>query len=242
MSKQQKKFAVFDIDGTLIRWQLYHAMCDHLAKKGYISQEAFQDVRDARMKWKKREDISSFHDYELLVIAAFDSVIQQVTPTQISQIIHEVFNEYKDQSYSYTRELIRELKANGYLLFAISASPKEIVQLLAEHYGFDDFGGSVYEVLDGSHTGNKFVLKSDEKPKYLQSLIEKHNCTLKGSIGVGDSDGDIAMLSLVEHPTVINPNAVLFEHAKAHNWKIVVERKNVIYTLEPSNGQYQLLA
>ncbi len=26
-------FAVFDIDGTIIRWQLYHALADELAKE-----------------------------------------------------------------------------------------------------------------------------------------------------------------------------------------------------------------
>ena len=35
------KFAVFDIDGTLIRWQLYHAIADELAKSGHIDAETY---------------------------------------------------------------------------------------------------------------------------------------------------------------------------------------------------------
>src|SRR3546814_11785501 len=31
-SGDMKKFAVFDIDGTLIRWQLYHAVVETVAK------------------------------------------------------------------------------------------------------------------------------------------------------------------------------------------------------------------
>jgi phosphoserine phosphatase len=33
-----KRFAVFDLDGTLVRWQLYHALVDRLAKKGYLGE------------------------------------------------------------------------------------------------------------------------------------------------------------------------------------------------------------
>ena len=242
MSETEKPFAVFDIDGTLIRWQLYHAVCDKLAKDGHIKPEMYQLVQEARMKWKKREDTASYHAYELTVIDAFDSAIADVSSEELSKVIQTVFERYKDQSYTYTRRLIASLKQQGYLLFAISASPREIVELLARHYGFDDWGGSVYEVIDGKHTGEKYILKSDEKPRYLQTLISKHNLTNQGSIGVGDSDGDIAMLSTVENPIVINPNAVLFEHAKSHGWKIVVERKNVIYELESTNGSYKLLA
>ena len=31
-----RPFAVFDIDGTLIRWQLYHSIADTLARLGHI--------------------------------------------------------------------------------------------------------------------------------------------------------------------------------------------------------------
>jgi phosphoserine phosphatase len=32
---------------------------------------------------------------------------------------------------------MKELKAKGYMLFAISGSFSEVVQLIAKHYGFD---------------------------------------------------------------------------------------------------------
>lgn len=49
------------------------------------------------------------------------------------------------------------------------------------------------------------------------------------------------MLSIVERPIAFNPDKDLFNAAKHNGWKIVVERKNMIYKLEP-NGHTFVLA
>jgi hypothetical protein len=46
------------------------------------------------------------------------------------------------------------------------------------------------------------------------------------------------VLSITEHPTVFNPNAALYDEARKRDWKIVLERKNMIYELNKSNGDY----
>lgn len=235
-----KPFAVFDIDGTIIRWQLYHALADDLAKAGHLDPREFDKVREARMIWKKRVRETSFNDYELTLVNLIDTAITNIKVEDLQAACQRVLLEYQDQVYIYTRDLIQELKAKNYLLFAISASQAEIVQLLAAYYGFDDFGGSTYEVKDGYFTGQKEVLKSERKPAYLQQLVQKHNASWTGSTGVGDSESDIPMLSKVERPIAFNPTKKLFEHAQQQSWPIVVERKNMIYQLEPKDGSYIL--
>jgi phosphoserine phosphatase len=54
---------------------------------------------------------------------------------------------------------------------------------------------------------------------------------LEGSVGVGDTEGDISLLEAVELPICFNPNMKLFERAKLKDWKVVIERKDVIYEL-----------
>ncbi|HSW37037.1 MAG TPA: HAD family phosphatase [Candidatus Saccharimonadales bacterium] len=235
-----RPFAVFDIDGTLIRWQLYHAIADELAKQGHFKEADYQEVKQARMLWKRREHQDSFKDYEQALVKAVDQVILTITVDDLKQACQTVLNEYKDQVYTYTRQLIQELRSKNYLLFAISASQTEIVKLLADYYGFDDSGGSSYEIKNNRFTGKKQVLRSERKPDYLKTLVKKHNAIYEQSIGVGDSESDIAMLEVVERAIAFNPTKQLFNHAKSHGWKIVVERKNVIYELEPQNGPYIL--
>lgn len=235
-----RPFAVFDIDGTLIRWQLYHALADELVRQGKLDAEEYKKVRQARMNWKTRSQEASFQDYEQTLFTLIDSAINRIAVEDFTAACDHVINEYRDQVYTYTRDLIADLKQKGYIIFAISGSQAEIVELLARYYEFDDFGGSVYEVKDGYFTGNKELLISDRKPEYLAGLVKKHDATWAGSVAVGDSESDIPMLSKVEQPVAFNPTKQLFEHAQSQQWPIVIERKNVIYKLESGADGYAL--
>jgi HAD superfamily phosphoserine phosphatase-like hydrolase len=234
-----RPFAVFDIDGTLVRWQLYHAIADQLVKLGYIDASAFTAIRDARMIWKRREHAESFKDYEVLLIKLYDEVMQKITPAQFDEAIVNVFNEYKDQVYAYTRALIAELKDKNYLLFAISGSQVEIVAMIAKYYGFDDYVGSKY-VRRGDKFSGEVIAPLGKKHLILKQLAVKHKATWRGSVAVGDSQGDIKMLESVEKPIAFNPERALFKKAKAQGWLIALERKNMIYELEKRGGSYVL--
>lgn len=236
-----RKFAVFDIDGTVIRWQLYHAIVDNLAKAGLVQPSAIASVKAARMTWKKRTSDDSFKDYEREIVRQHDASVLNISHSDYLRVVQKVFDEYKDQTYTYTRDLIRELKAKNYLLFAISASQIEIVELLASYYGFDDFAASVYEVKNGKFTGRKDVLFGDRKPLALARLVKKHNASYENSIAVGDSDSDIPMLKAVAGPIAFNPNKLLFQTASTKNWPVVIERKNMIYKLQPTASGYKLV-
>lgn len=235
-----RKFAAFDIDGTLIRWQLYHAIADNLVKLGFIAPQKFDAIRDARMVWKRREEIDSFKRYEMELVKLYDNMLAEITVEEFEQTAEAVFEEYKDQVYTYTRDLLRRLKKDGRLLFAISGSQAKIIAKMADYYGFDDFVARV-----DKHKDNKFTGKSTtpifNKDEVLQKLIQKHDASFKDSIAVGDSASDIKMLELVERPIAFNPERALFEHAEKQGWRIVVERKNMIYELEKSRGNYQLV-
>ena len=229
---------MFDIDGTLIRWQLYHAIADTLAGQGHIKPEAYQAMKQARMAWKRRSG-GSFSDYEKRVIYVYEAILTTLSFSQFESAINAVFEEYKDQIYTYTRDLIAELKKNGYLLFAISGSQTEIVAKIAGYYGFDDYVGTIYERLDMLFSGAK-IIGSHDKDQALRDLAKKHGAGFKDSIGVGDSRSDIPMLEIVETPIALNPEAELFKHAQSKGWMVVLERKNMVYELEMKGGKYQL--
>jgi HAD superfamily hydrolase (TIGR01490 family) len=236
-----KPFAVFDIDGTLIRWQLYHTIVLRLAKAGVLGENAREELGEAMMRWKRREDPEGFKSYEMALVERFEGRVQGVTTKLFDEIGEQVVEEYKDQVYTYTRDLIKSLKVDGYVLFAISGSPHEVVSRIAGHYGFDDSIGSIYERAGESFSG-KYEIAAHNKEVALRKLMEKYAVSLEGSVAVGDSPSDIPMLSMVERSIAFNPDRVLFEAAKEKGWLIVVERKNVIYELESKNGHYQLAA
>jgi HAD superfamily hydrolase (TIGR01490 family) len=235
-----KSFAVFDIDGTLIRWQLYHVVVDKLVKAGAITPEAFRVVREARMAWKRREHPEAFKAYEHELITVYEAALEHLSTKTFDAIVLDVIDEYKDQTYTYTRDLLRELKAKGYLLFIISGSHEELIEQIGKYYGFDDWLGTRY-LRTGEHfSGQKFVASKDKRAG-LQTLIEKHGVSMQNSMAVGDSTSDIAMLEMVEQPIVFNPDRLLFETARQRGWQIVIERKNVVYELRPHDGSYLLV-
>lgn len=236
---KSKPFAVFDIDGTLIRWQMLHVIYDWLGRAGLIAENDFAAIRAARLDWKKRKAIDSFRAYEDVLYAIVARSIAGITPKIFEQAAQEAFNEYRDQTYRYTRGLIRDLKQKGYFVIAISGSPDEVVKHLAEYYGFDDYAATVQMRQGGRYTG-EIMVAAMHKPELLRELMAKHDLDFAGSIGVGDSEGDISMLEMVEHPIAFNPSKGLFLHAEKHHWKVVVERKNMIYEFEPKDGHYRL--
>jgi len=233
------KFAVFDIDGTLIRWQLYHAIVDRLAKLGLLGEKAHQELHDARMVWKNREHSESFREYEQTLIKIYEDSLVNIDTKTFDSVAKQIAAEYKDQVYTYTRDLCKDLKGKGYRLLAISGSHQELVGYISKNYGFDYWVGTEYERLDGSFTGKKFVASHDKKT-VLESLITKHSLSLTGSLAVGDSGSDIPMLEMAEIPVAFNPDRALLDKAKNQGWKIVIERKNVVYELEKENDEYIL--
>src|SRR4051812_338514 len=127
-----KKFAVFDIDGTLIRWQLYHAVANELAKRGHLGPGALEQMHQARMVWKRREYNESFYDYEMTVVKIYTQALNKLNVKDYQAAIDHVISEYQDQVFTYTRDLIKQLKSQEYTLLAISGSPQEIVNKLGE--------------------------------------------------------------------------------------------------------------
>ncbi len=214
-------------------------MTNKLASAGVLGPDAYEKIKSARLKWKRRETSDGFHAYEMTILETYEKALQKIPLTEFDRLVGEVVAEYKDQVYIYTRDLITRLKSENYFLIAISGSHHELVEKIAQHYNFDDFVGTKYERRGKTFSEKKYAPSLDKRSA-LQIFVNANDLTLEGSYAVGDSSSDAPMLEMVEHPIAFNPDKALYELARSNNWPIVVERKNMIYKLEPSNGQYIL--
>ncbi len=235
-----RSYAVFDIDGTLIRWQLFHALADTLAKNGAIDLNSYQSVLGARRNWKGRGSLNSYVDYEKSLIELIDNSLSEIKYETFVNACSAVFSQYQDQVYTFTRDLIAELKRQGYLIFAVSTSPQELVEKVTSYYHFDDCAGTNYEVKDGRLTGRKRLLIGEAKANCLTKLIDKHQAEQEGSFAIGDTENDFSMLKIADHPIAFNPTKEFFSLAQKEGWDIVIERKNMIYQLKYIHGKYIL--
>lgn len=233
MSK--RKFAVFDIDGTLFRSGLYREVAYEMMRIGVLPKEVLDETTIKNREWRHRTHGNAFEEFDMLVVDKIDHELTRIRIDDYEDAVQVVLAKKAENVYVYTRDLIRELKEQGYFLIAISGSQVELVGPFAEKYGFDIWVGQQWERGEEYFTGN-IVKTHTNKHVIIADLIDKHNLTLKHSVGVGDTNGDAGMLNMVHHPIAFNPTQELFEKAIDHGWTIVVERKNMVYTLQQNDA------
>lgn len=227
-----KPVAFFDVDGTIFRSSLFIELVEQMIKEELFPPTAHDFYHEEYRAWLERE--GSYDEYINGVIQSFYANIKGVHYGDFADVGRRVVALQSKRVYRYTRDLIKELKSQGYFLIAISQSPKTILDEFCEQYGFDRVYGRMYEIgPQDRFTGNVIDLHLIEnKATIVKRIFDKNpDFTKVGSIAVGDSDGDISLLEMVERPICFNPNQVLYAQAKRNGWEVVVERKDVIYRL-----------
>ena len=222
--------AFFDIDGTVFRSSLLIELVEALVREGAFPPEARDVYRDSLTNWRNRE--GTYEEYIGAVIDTFLEHIKGVHYGQLADIGKRVVAIQSKRVYRYTRDLIAELKSEGYYIVAISQSPKTLLDAFCTQYGFDKVYGRMYEIgpqdrFTGVTTDEHLI---ENKANIVKRVFEHNpNLSRRDSIAVGDTDGDIPLLESVEQPICFNPNQALFKYATQMGWEIVVERKDVIY-------------
>ncbi len=228
---EKRPVAAFDIDGTIFRSSLLLELVKRLIQDGIFPPGVQAEFEEDRLKWQERK--GDYQTYVAKVVQIFGREIKGKPYEEISNIAGEIIESRRDRVYRYTRDLIKQLKGDGYFILAISHSPKFIVDGFGYEHGFDKVYGTFYGTgASGNFTGE--IEDRDlifNKAAVLTRAVRKENLSLEQSVGVGDTESDISMLEMVATPIAFNPNQLLYAHAKRRGWKTVVERKDVVYEL-----------
>ncbi len=227
---RKQKLAVFDIDGTIFRSSLLIELVERMVEEGLLSERVRSIYSEEYQKWLDRR--GSYGDYIGKVVEAYVRNIRGVRLCDAMEIAERLMLFHKNRVYTYTRDLIMKLKKTHFLL-AISHSPYHVVEPFCREWGFQKVYAMMYEI-DDKEIFTGIVEHEDfmkRKDKVLARAVAKENLTLKGSVGVGDSESDIPMLKMVSRAIAFNPNRKLYEAAKRNRWEVIVERKDMIYKL-----------
>jgi HAD superfamily phosphoserine phosphatase-like hydrolase len=226
-----RKVAFFDIDGTVFR----SSLLIELVEAGITADMFPKSIREIyareREAWRTRE--GTYEAYINKVVEAFIAHIKGVHYGAFADVGRAVVEGQGGYTYRYTRDLIRDLRSKDYYLVAVSQSPKTILDEFCAQLGFDKVYGRIYELgpqdrFTGVVTDVELI---QDKSRIVARVFERDDVSPEGSIGVGDTEGDIPLLSSVEFPICFNPNSTLYTHAQEKKWPVVVERKDVVYTL-----------
>lgn len=229
MHKRKKPLAFFDIDGTIFRSSLVIELDSALVKYGIFPPIVRKEVEHEKNKWINRH--GSYEDYINRVVNVHHARLSGCSKKDVERVARLVIKQQKHHVYVYTRDLIKKLKKT-HTLVAISGSPIEIVKLFARAWNFDAYYATEHEIIKGIYTSTITKLPVKDKKQVVLDVVKVYDASLVNSIGVGDTESDSTFLNVVSRPICFNPNKKLYKIAIRKKWKIVIERKDVIYTIQ----------
>lgn len=226
-----QKIAVFDIDGTIFRKNLHFELINELAWMNIFPNEVRRKLAEVYANWLEHE--GTYEDYRKALVELYAQHIGGVTVEQVKQAAKIVIPFQAKRTYLFAEELIRKLRKEDYHFLAVSGSPQEIVEEYNRHHlHFDQVFGSVYERdAQGVYTGRAEFEPSLNKAEVVKQYVCEHKLSLDDSYGVGDTESDGSFLKLVTYPIAFNPNQNLKSLAEKEGWRMVVEKKDVIYEI-----------
>lgn len=233
------KAAFFDIDGTIFRNSLMIEHFQKLIKFEVIDLAIwYTKVEKVYLEWERR--YGEFEEYLEVISKVYLEALKGVDKSYVEYIADHVIRNNGDKVYKFSRNQINWHKENNYKIFFISGSPDFLVSKMAEKYEATDYRGSIYEVDEENRFTGEIVKMWDSKSKLeaIREVIEEYDVDLENSYAYGDTSGDFSMLKMVGSPIAINPNRELLDEIREDDelktkTTIIVERKNVIYKLDP---------
>ena len=236
MQKKTNKLAVFDIDGTIFRKNLHFELINELAWMKMFPLDVRRQLTDIYTDWIEHE--GTYEDYRQAIVRLYSEHIAGCRKADVLRASKIVIPFHAKRTYVFAEDLIKRLRSEGYHMIAVSGSPSEVVEEYNDHYlKFDAAFGSIY-TLDANdiYTGEASFEPSKNKGEVVKQYVYEHGLTLEDSYGIGDTESDGSFLGLVEYPIAFNPNEGLKAAAEKSGWRIVIEKKDVIYEIAPGNA------
>ena len=180
-SYNASKIAFFDLDGTITEKSenVGIKLEKVLYEKGILTEEDWWLTQEVIGKYRRNE-IS----YERLVqnlSRIYANALKGVPVCEVQNVLQEVVKRIKFREEA--PEVIQWFKDNGFILVLMSASPIEVVSVIASKLHFDEAYGLKLETKDGIYTGKFFTVTSKYKRNVIKRKLKKH----RFSVGVGDN-------------------------------------------------------
>ncbi|MHA1713986.1 MAG: HAD family hydrolase [Candidatus Ranarchaeia archaeon] len=196
--------AIFDIDGTLLRYRSVDVMCKRLGL-----QEALTRVIN---------ETRGMLEYE--ISAKIAGLFAGVRVEKMEQIFDTI------PLVKGAKTFVRYLKAKGFHTAIITNSYTFLAKRLASRIGIDEVRGNVLEQVDGVVTGRikmpmgwdtehqpgcikAAVCKLHEMKNLIRKYSIKNNCTL----AIGDSISDICMVKAAKIGVAFRTNSSLLRES-----------------------------
>lgn len=216
---QRRSAAFFDLDRTLLVGASGPVIGAALREAGLVSNA----TRGAEQVMFKVFDLIG-ETYPSMLLSRQAARMARGWPVDVVRRAAAAASVPLEQAVApYARHLIDEHREAGRLLVMATTTPLDLVQPLADVLGFDAVIATRYGV-DGSHydgtIDGEFVWGKG-KARAVSEWVLHHDVDLLESYAYSDSWYDTPLLSIVGHPTVVNPDPRMIGMAALRRWPMV---------------------
>ena len=212
--------AFFDVDNTIIRGASSFHLAVGLFRRGFFRKRDL--VRFALHQYRYLTFGENKHQIDEVRGRALE-IMTGRSVAEVTAIAEDVYDEVLLlRIYPGTQRLLDEHIAAGHSVWLVTATPKEIGEIIARRLGATGAIGTIAEHKDGYYTGRLVgdMLHGRAKAEAVLRLAETNGIDLAQSYAYGDSTNDVPILSEVGHPCAINPDRRLRRHAAEVGWPV----------------------
>jgi HAD superfamily hydrolase (TIGR01490 family) len=215
--------AIFDLDNTLISNDSDFLWGQFLVDRGIVDKDYYEESNKKFYDDYKlgKLDIVKFLHFSLAPLALHDAgQLFRWRQEFIDSIIHPI-------CLPAAQALVDKHRSQGDTLLVVTATNRFITEPIVKIFGIDNLLATTPELKNGQYTG-KFIdtpCYQEGKVTQLHNWLANSTETLEGSWFYSDSHNDLPLLNLVEHAVAVDPDEILLEVAKHHEWQIISLRE-----------------
>jgi HAD superfamily hydrolase (TIGR01490 family) len=213
--------AFYDLDGTLCRTNLVHAYVYNARnQQGLLPSltRTFSTMLSVPLFLA-----TDFFDRRLFNNLFFRRYKGE-SEDRLRYLAEELFEAViKPEIYPGAYTLIAKSKQLGLRQVLVTGALDFTAIPLARHLGIEEMVTNHLEFVDGKATGRLLppVMAAATKASWIRIFAEKEGLNLSECYSYSDSLSDLPMLSVVGHPTAVNPDLRLRNTALQHDWPIL---------------------
>ncbi|MFZ4833377.1 HAD family hydrolase [Rouxiella sp. Mn2063] len=211
--------ALFDLDETLISCDCSSEWSNYMIKQGWVEDKRAFLQRNEELIQQYALGEMDLADYMHLTLAPLRGRRQQDVAQLINQFVEEIIAPCV---YPAAWECLAQHRANGDRIVIISASGEHLVTPIARYLGVDESLSIGVVIQEACFTGAIQGVMSYREGKVtrLLELLNQDKTQLRHASFYSDSNNDLPLLSQVGHPIVVNPDAILLQHAQQAGWPV----------------------
>lgn len=212
-----RPLALFDIDKTMFNGFSYFPLLESQVQDNIARPETLQQANDSMAAYADGQ--LAYEGFVKVLLDIYAGGLEGRPEDEIADSTQRFFDETGD-FFGYVQPTIDVLRPSHDIAL-VTGGTQFTAQAVAKVFDIEVSLSSIMAVKGGHLSGvmASYLATADEKRVAIRHLTEAH--PFEGSLGFGDSEGDIEMLRAVELPICVRPSEGLRDIGQENGWAIV---------------------